>query len=521
MVEVSGVRYASSGDVDIAYRVIGDGPVDLISVEGAFSHLEVNWELPAYRRYYERLGEVARCVVFDKRGMGMSDRVSGATTLETRSDDIRAVMDAIDSERAFIMGESEGGPLSILFAAAHPDRCRGLILHRAEVRERRDEDWPWGEASQEEFDASMVEVPEVWGELLPMFERFAPSVDETAWYNEWAIRLRTNAFPPKAAIQFMSMAFDIDIRDVVATIKLPTLILHMEGDRVCHVENARYLARHIEGSRYVELPGEDHLPWFDADAALREIVEFITGGEAAPVPERILTTVLFTDIVGSTEMAAKLGDEAWRSLLEDHYAIVRSNLRKFRGVEVNTGGDSFYRHVRWSCPCGAMCASRLCRGASARHRDSRRSPHRGGREARRRYRGDGCPYRCEDLRPRWPVRRARLEHGDCNYRWLRPRARASGNAFPEGCPRRLGAVRRGLNADLESAGDAATKNGGRKWSFAAARAEGSRGERLPRLAWHRVHASGSRPTCVASFRRNNTSDCCSSTGCTSTTPSAR
>jgi pimeloyl-ACP methyl ester carboxylesterase len=335
------IRFARSGDVHVAYHVVGDGPVDIVYVQGAWSHLEVEWELPAYRRFCELLGEFARLIVFDKRGMGMSDRVPGATPLDVRMDDIRAVMDDAGSDSAALIGSSEGGPLSMLFAAAHPERTRALILEGAEVRERRDDEWPWGESTEEEFEASMATVSERWGRPGRFMEYFAPSQEDTPWSVDWSARLQRNASTPSGAEAFMRMAFDIDVRDIVPTIRVPTLILHSEGDRICSVENGRYLAREIPGARYVELSGADHLPWFDPDRAVGEIREFLTGRRVPLTSDRVLATVLFTDIVGSTDRAALLGDRRWRELLEAHNAVVRRQLERFRGVEVNTAGDGF------------------------------------------------------------------------------------------------------------------------------------------------------------------------------------
>jgi class 3 adenylate cyclase len=338
---VTEVRFARSGDIDVAYRVVGNGPVDLVCVEGAYTHLEVQWEFPQYRRYYERLAEFARVILFDKRGLGMSDRVPGATTLEERMDDIRAVMDAVGSGRAAILGESEGGPLSILFAAAHPERVVGLILQGAEVRERRDEEWPWGEATDEEFEATASTIPERWGQGRG-FQYLFPSVGDVEWGRDALARLQLHAATPASWEAFARMAHDIDVRHVVPTINVPTLIIHAVDDQVCHVENARFLARTIRGSKYVELPGGDHVPWLDPDEALAEIREFLTGKREAATPDRILATVLFTDLVGSTALAAEMGDRRWSDLLEQHHASVRRELARFDGHEVDTAGDGFF-----------------------------------------------------------------------------------------------------------------------------------------------------------------------------------
>lgn len=337
---MSGVQFARSGDIDVAYRVVGDGPVDLVCVEGAYTHLEVQWEFPQYRRYHERLAEFARVILFDKRGLGMSDRVPGATTLEERMDDIRAVMDAAGSERAAILGESEGGPLSILFAAAHPERTIGLILQGAEVRERRDDDWPWGEATDDEAEAYYASIPERWGQGLG-FQHVFPSVGDVEWGRALLGRLQQHAATPAAWEAFARMAHDIDVRHVAPAINVPTLIVHAVDDRVCHVENARFLARAIPGARYVELAGGDHVPWLEPDRTIAEIREFLTGRREVGTPERALATVLFTDLVGSTERAVQLGDRRWSDLLEQHHSAVRRELVRFDGREVDTAGDGF------------------------------------------------------------------------------------------------------------------------------------------------------------------------------------
>ena len=335
------VRFARSGDVDVAYRVVGDGPIDLVYVQGWVTHLDVYWELPAFRRYSEQLGEFTRLILFDKRGMGMSDRVPGTTTLEERMDDIRAVMDAVGCERAAVMGESEGGPLSMLFAAAHPERTVALVLQGAEVRERTDEDWPWGEDTAEAFEAAMASVPETWGRGSGIYT-IAPSLVGQDWPQEWWSRVQTHAMTPGSAEAFMRMAFEIDVRHVAPSINVPTLVVHTVGDRVCHVENARFLARTIPDARYVELPGDEHVPWFDSELALGEIREFLTGRRETATPNRMLATVLFTDLVGSTARAAELGDRRWRDVLEQHHAAVRRELVRYDGREVDTAGDGFF-----------------------------------------------------------------------------------------------------------------------------------------------------------------------------------
>jgi class 3 adenylate cyclase len=335
------VRFTRRGDVHVAYRVVGEGPIDLVYAQGAYTHLEIEWELPAFRRYCERLAEFTRLILFDKRGMGMSDRVPGTTTLEERMDDVRAVMDAVGSERAAVMGESEGGPLAMLFAAADPKRTAALILQGAEVRERADKAWPWGESTEEEFESAMATLPDWWGNGLGI-DTIAPSVAGQEWAREWFGRVQVHSNTPGGAEAFMCMAFDIDVRHIAPAINVPTFIVHATGDKVCPVENGRFLASAIPGARYVELPGEDHVPWFAPDDVLAEIREWLTGQREAATPDRVLATVLFTDLVGSTARATELGDRRWRELLEQHHAAVRHELERFGGRELDTAGDGFF-----------------------------------------------------------------------------------------------------------------------------------------------------------------------------------
>ena len=335
------VRYASGSGVEIAYQVLDDGPLDIVWVAGAVTHLDVFWEHPGYRHFCEQLASFSRLIVFDKRGMGLSERTR-VGTLEERMDDVRAVMDAAGSKRAALMGVSEGGPMSILFAATYPERIRALLLIGAEVKEETTADWPWGDWTREEFDQAVAEIGERWGKGLAAPLLFADDPDlESA--KRWLGRLQTSSMTPRDAEAFMRMAFEIDVRDVVSSIHVPTLIVHRSGDTVCHVEHARFLAANIPDARYIELAGRDHVPWarLGGDEILAEIREFLTGVREAPEPERILATVLFTDIVGSTERATELGDRRWRELLEAHHSTVRRQLERFRGNEIDTAGDGF------------------------------------------------------------------------------------------------------------------------------------------------------------------------------------
>jgi class 3 adenylate cyclase len=335
------VRYASGSGVEIAYQVLGEGPRDLVWVAGATTHLHVLWEHPGYRHFCEQLASLSRLILFDKRGMGLSERTR-VGTLEERMDDVRAVMDAAGSERGALMGVSEGGPMSILFAATYPERTQALLLIGAEVKEETTDDWPWGDWTREEFKRAIGEVGTRWGKGLAAPLLFADDPDPEAM-QRWLGRLQTGSMTPRDAEAFMRMTFEIDVRDVVSSIHVPTLIVHRSGDTVCHVEHARFLAANVPGARYVELPGRVHVPWSSVggDEILAEIREFLTGVREAPEPDRVLATVLFTDIVGSTERATELGDRRWHELLDAHHSAVRRQLERFRGREIDTAGDGF------------------------------------------------------------------------------------------------------------------------------------------------------------------------------------
>ncbi len=355
------VQYTSSGEVDIAYQVLGDGPPDVVWVAGAITHLDVMWEHPGYRRFCEQLASFSRLILFDKRGMGLSERTR-VGTLEERMDDVRAVMDAVGSEKAALVGVSEGGPMSMLFAATYPERTQALLLIGAEVKEEQTDDWPWGEGTREEFDEWIGQLPERWGHALTV-ERFFPDDPDPEATRRWFGRLQTSSMTPRDAIAFLSMAMDIDVRDVVPSVRVPTLIVHRVDDPICHIENARFLAGNIPDARYVELPGDLHIPWAGSggDRILEEIREFLTGVREAPEPDRVLTTVLFTDIVGSTERATQLGDRRWRELLDAHHAAVRRQLERFRGHEIDIAGDGFL--ASFDGPARAIRCARAAIGA--------------------------------------------------------------------------------------------------------------------------------------------------------------
>ena len=348
-------RYAKSGDVNIAYQVVGEGPFDLVYVPGWISNVELMWEEPAHALLLRRLASFSRLILFDKRGTGLSDPVSldRLPTLEQRMDDVRAVMDAAGSERAAIFGSSEGGLMSVVFAATYPERTRALVMHAVYAKRLWSTDYPWA-PKPDDRAAEIEEVERAWGGEMDI-SSLAPSADEA--FKRRAVAYLRRSASPGAAVALMRMNSQIDVRDVLPTIGVPTLILHRSDDRDVNVEEGRWIAGTIPGAKYVELPGDEHLIWAgDVDELVNEVEEFLTGSRAAPEADRVLATVLFTDVVGSTHRATELGDRRWRELLEQHHAIVRRQLERFRGREVDNTGDGFLatfdgpaRAIRCAC----------------------------------------------------------------------------------------------------------------------------------------------------------------------------
>jgi pimeloyl-ACP methyl ester carboxylesterase len=336
-------RYAKSDDVSIAYQILGDGPIDLVLVQGFATHLDMQWEAPPLARFFERLASFSRLVLFDKRGTGLSDPVSIVPTLEQRVDDVRAVLDACGSERAALFGVSEGGPMSVMFAAAHPARVSALVLHGAMGRTTEAPDYPWASPADALRESSAQFIAPYWGrDARGTVELFAPSLADDPQSVAFSERMERSAASPAMVQKIFEMFLDIDVRAILPAINVPTLVLHRRGDRVVNWRAGRELASQIPGARYVELPGIDHVPWAgDADAVLGEIEEFLTGTRSVPEADRVLATVMFTDLVGSTERAAAVGDARWRALLAEHQASVRRELMRFRGQEVKTLGDGF------------------------------------------------------------------------------------------------------------------------------------------------------------------------------------
>jgi class 3 adenylate cyclase len=352
--ELSRTQYARSGNVHIAYRIFGAGPHDLVLIPGTLSHVELYWEHPVNQYLLKRLTSFARVIVFDKRGQGLSDRVA-EQTIEERIGDVRAVMDAANSTRATIHGWSEGGSMSLMFSATYPQRTAALVLCGSFASVKAE---PVA-VSQEGWAGFLRAIEARWGEgVLVPFN--APSRQGDEAFVRWFGRLERAAASPGDILALMRANYEIDVRHVLPTIQAPTLILHRVGDRAIPVEAGRYLARHIRAAKYVELPGEDHLlQAFDQatlDLLIDEIEEFVTGARGGPEPDRVLVTVMFTDIVGSTERAVELGDRRWRELLDGYVQTARRQLERFRGREIDVAGDGLFatfdgpaRAIRCAC----------------------------------------------------------------------------------------------------------------------------------------------------------------------------
>jgi pimeloyl-ACP methyl ester carboxylesterase len=375
-------RYARSGKVNIAYQVTGEGPLDLIYVPGWVSHVELSWEDPDKAAFLRRLSSFARLITFDKRGTGLSDRVPDhqLPTLETRMDDVRAVMDAVGSQRAALFGHSEGGSMCMLFAATYPERTIALVTFGCFAKRVYSEDYPWAptpEAREMEYE----HIEREWGNLMDL-SRYIPSkMGDIGFARRLATYFRRSA-SPSAAVALLRMNTQADVRSVLSSIGVPTLVMHRVGDRDVSIEEARWLARQIPGARLVELAGDDHLPWVgDRDAVLDEVQEFLTGVRPARDIDRALATVLFTDIVGSTEHLTRRGDRAWRDILDKHYAAVRRELDAYRGREIGTAGDGFL--ATFDGPARAVrCALAITAGAHALGIEVRAGVHTGEVELR-------------------------------------------------------------------------------------------------------------------------------------------
>jgi class 3 adenylate cyclase len=375
------VSYAQSGGVRIAYQTSGEGDLDLVLVQGFASHLDLEWDNPAIARFYRGLGSFSRLIRFDKRGLGLSDRNVPPVPLEERMDDVRAVMDAVESERAVLMGFSEGVPMSVLFAATYPERTEALVLYGGMARATEAPGYPWGPSLDGFLEATEeLIMPTVYsGDDIDVW---APSLDEDPVAREWLGRYRRAAMSPDGIEAVLKMFLDIDVRHVLPTLSVPTLVLHRHGDRVVNWRASEWMAQQIPGARRVELPGRDHFPWAgDTDAIVEEVRAFLTGTRVPQEADRVLATVMFTDVVESTGRAASLGDRRWTELLDAHDDAVRRELVAFRGNEIKTTGDGFL--ATFDGPArGIRCARAIRSAATDLQLDVRVGLHTGEIELR-------------------------------------------------------------------------------------------------------------------------------------------
>jgi class 3 adenylate cyclase len=360
MIGVPETRYAKSGSVNIAYQVAGDGPFDLVHVPPFVSNLELQWEEPGERRYFERLASFSRLIMFDKRGTGLSDRVAVAT-LEERMDDLRAVMDAAGSERAAIYGGSEGGALAVVFAATYPQRVSALVLYGAYPRMTWAPDYPDG-VPDEVWDEGLQHLEEQWGRGLegglPLWALMPGRADDPVFRRAHGRWERLSA-SPGAAVAIQKMIREIDVRELLPAINVPTLVIYRTAD-IAHSVGSRYLGSHIPNAKVVELEGDTYFPYLgDQDAILDEIEEFLTGVRPAHTPDRALATVLFTDIVSSTAKVAAVGDDTWKRTLDSHDALINREVERHRGRMINTTGDGIL--ATFDGPARAVrCAQAIC-----------------------------------------------------------------------------------------------------------------------------------------------------------------
>jgi DNA-binding SARP family transcriptional activator/class 3 adenylate cyclase len=371
-------RYATNGDVSLGYQVFGDGELELVLTTGWVLPMELAWDDPAYVRFLERLGSFSRVLLWDKRGTGLSDRFAPGDlpSLEERVDDLLAVIDAAGFERPALFGLSEGAQLASLFAARHPERTRALALYGGWARTISAPDYPWG-VTPDQFKRFIGEVRENWADAAPLLRYWASEMRHDAALRAWWTRALHLGASPAAAVQWLELNIDHDIRDVLPSIRVPTLVLHRGGDPIIPVDHARYLAGHIPGAEYLELSGANHLWWVgDHEQLLEPVQRFLTGSAPAPAPERVLLTVMFTDIVDSTRRAAELGDRGWRFLHSQHDRAVRSEITRHDGREINTMGDGFL--ATFDGPTRAVrCAAAIRDSVAALGLDIRAGLHTG------------------------------------------------------------------------------------------------------------------------------------------------
>jgi len=357
-VQIPETRYAKAPDgTSIAYQVLGDGPVDLVYASGIWSNVELMWEEPRWAHFLERLAKFSRLILFDMRGVGLSDRGPEPPVLELQRDDVGAVMDAAGSSDAIVFGGARAATMAMLFAATHPDRTRALVLYAPVAKTVATPDFPYGKTPEEQrvfFERFVREVGT--GQNLALQ---APSVAADEPFVRWWARFERLVASPSAFEELGRIFTDVDVRDVLRAIHVPTMVIHRRDDAIVLERQARYVADQIHGATYVEFPGEDHLPFIgDADAIVDEVEQFVTGRRPIRETDKVLATILFTDIVDSTRRQAELGDREWKELLQRHHGIVRQLLTQYRGEEQDTAGDGFY--VRFDGPARAIrCAQEI------------------------------------------------------------------------------------------------------------------------------------------------------------------
>jgi class 3 adenylate cyclase len=367
-------RYARNGDVNVAYQVHGDGPLDLIVVSAFISHVEHGWESPGFARFLTRLAQFSRLIIWDRRGSGLSD--NGPLGLEHELGDIGAVLDDAGSERTAVVAYNAGGPLAALYAARFPERVGALVLYGCLLRAVRDDELPWLE-SEDERERRVGALIEHWGQGSNL-DVLAPSAADDPQLRAWLARLERLAASPGQARRLIAAASRVDVRPALASIAAPTLVLHRTDDRVFDVRHGREYARRIPDARLVELPGADSLPSVgDTDTLLGEIEQFLTGRRRGGEQERALLTVMFTDIVGSTARAAELGDKRWRDLLATHDVDVRRTLRHFDGEVIQRIGDGFLAVFDGAPSRAVRCARALRETVLAQGIDLRIGLHTG------------------------------------------------------------------------------------------------------------------------------------------------
>jgi len=335
-------NYTKSGKLNIAYQVIGKGPINLVFVPGWVSNIDLMWDDPKMSDFLTKLTSFARLILFDKRGTGLSDRVSEVSTLEERMDDISSVMDAVDCEKAVLFGHSEGGTVSALFAATYPQRTVALVTFGIFAKRKHAVDYPWA-PKDEDRNSFYQTIEEEWGNAEKMaLEWIMPSMADNKDYYEWFTRYLCSAASPGAALSLARMNTEADITNILSSIKVPTLVLNRTGDKDAKIEEAKYIADRIPNAKFVELPGNDHLFWVgDSYSVIAEIEEFITGVRPNEVFDRVLSTILFTDIVSSTTHLSRQGDKKWMKVLDQHNQIVRNEINRFNGKEIKSTGDGF------------------------------------------------------------------------------------------------------------------------------------------------------------------------------------